>query len=55
MYLVKFSFTEKATKICAIVLHGFEIYIVNVKTMRMIAQIFVAFSEKQNFTKVLTH
>ena len=30
--------------------YGFEIYLVNVKTMRMIAQIFVAFSEKLNFT-----
>ena len=28
----------------------FEIYLVNVKTMRTIAQIFVAFSEKLNFT-----
>ena len=30
--------------------HGFDIYLVNVKTMRTIAQIFVAFSEKLNFT-----
>ena len=30
--------------------YGFKIYLVNVKTMRMIAQIFVAFSEKLNFT-----
>ena len=29
--------------------YGFEIYLVNVKTMRTIAQIFVAFSEKLNF------
>ena len=29
--------------------HGFDIYLVNVKTMRKIAQIFVAFSEKLNF------
>ena len=29
--------------------YGFEIYLVNVKTMRIIAQIFVAFSEKLNF------
>ena len=28
---------------------SFEIYLVNVKTMRMISQIFVAFSEKLNF------
>ena len=32
--------------------YGFEIYLVNVKTIRTIAQIFVAFSEKLNF-KVL--
>ena len=31
--------------------YGFEIYLVNVKTMRMIAQIFVIFSEKLNFTE----
>jgi hypothetical protein len=30
--------------------HGFGIYLVNVKTMRQIAQIFVAFSEKLSFT-----
>ena len=29
--------------------YGFEIYLVNVKTMRVIVQIFVAFSEKLNF------
>ena len=39
---VKFSFSEKATKICTI-------YLVNVKTIRRMAQIFVAFSEKLNF------
>ena len=33
--------------------YGFEIYLVNVKTIRMIAQIFVAFSEKLNFTTCL--
>ena len=32
--------------------HGFDIYLVNVKTMRKIAQIFVAFSEKLKFTEV---
>ena len=31
--------------------YGFEIYLVNVKTIRTIAQIFVAFSEKMNFSK----
>ena len=30
--------------------HGFDIYLVNVKTMRKIVQIFVAFSEKLKFT-----
>ena len=30
-------------------LYGFEIYLVNVKTIRTIVQIFVAFSEKLNF------
>ena len=29
--------------------YGFDIYLVNVKTMRKIEQIFVAFSEKLNF------
>ena len=29
---------------------GFEIYLANVKTVRTTAQIFVAFSEKLNFT-----
>ena len=29
--------------------HGFDIYLVNGKTTRKIAQIFVAFSEKLNF------
>ena len=44
--ILKFSFSEKATKMWP---YGFEIYLVNVKTIRMIAQIFVAFSEKLNF------
>ena len=46
---LKFSFSEKATKILRNLPHGFDIYLVNVKTMRKIAQIFVAFSEKPNF------
>ena len=29
--------------------HDFDIYLVNVKTIKQIAQIFVAFSEKLNF------
>ena len=55
-YLLKFSFSEKATKIGAFLPHGFDIYIVNVKTMRKIVQIFVAFSEKLYliFTKVVS-
>ena len=31
--------------------YGFDIYLVNVKTIRQIVQIFVAFSEKLNFTQ----
>ena len=31
--------------------YGFDIYLVNVKTIRQIVQIFVAFSEKLNFKK----
>ena len=46
---VKFSFSEKATKICTMVLMVFDNYLVNVKTIRKIAQIFMAFSEKLNF------
>ena len=46
---VKFSFSEKATKICTMVLMVFDDYLVNVKTIRKIAQIFVAFSEMLNF------
>ena len=52
---LKFSFSEKATKICRIFLMVLTftkyVYKVNVKTMRKIAQIFVAFSEKQNFNR----
>ena len=33
--------------------YGFVIYLVNVKTMRTIAQIFVAFSEKLNFKELI--
>ena len=57
---VKFSFSEKATIICAIaswfwrllrnLSHGFDFYLVNIKTMRKFAQIFMAFSTKLNFT-----
>ena len=34
--------------------YAFEIYLVNVKTMRTVAQIFVAFSEQLNFKIVET-
>ena len=34
--------------------YGFDIYLVNVKTIRQIAQIFVASSEKLNF-KIVTY
>ena len=47
IFLLKFSFSEKAN-----LPYGFDVYKVNVKTMRQIAQIFVAFSEKLNFTIV---
>ena len=47
--VVKLTFSEKATKICAIFLMVFDIYL-NVKTMRKIVQIFVAYWEKLNFT-----
>ena len=33
--------------------YGFEIYLENVKTIRTIAQIFVAFSKKLNFNRTL--
>ena len=44
---IKFSFSEKATKNLRNLPHGFDL--VGVKTMRKIAQIFVAISEKLNF------
>ena len=47
---VKFSFSEKVTIICAIVLMV-DVYEVNFKTIRTIAHIFVTFSEKLNFTR----
>ena len=38
---------------CAnVLMYGFEIYLVNVKTMRKIKQISMAFSEKLNFRKI---
>jgi hypothetical protein len=44
--LLKLSFSEKATKSCAIFL---KVCFVSVKTMRKIMEVFVAFSEKLNF------
>ena len=52
---LKFSFSEKARKICAIYhLILTFMYLVNVKTMRKIAQFFVAFSEKLYFIEEYT-
>ena len=46
---VQFSFSEKVTKMCAIVPMVLKFtYLVNVKTTRMIAQIFAAFPTKHN-------
>ena len=49
----KFSFSEKATEICAIfrMVLTLNKYL-NVKAMRKIAQIFVGFSEKLNFMSI---
>ena len=53
MPFLKFSFSEKATKTCAnVLMYGFEIHLVNVKTMTTIAKISMAFSEKLNFRKI---
>ena len=43
---LKFSFSEKIVRNRT---YGFEIYLLNVKTIRTIAHIFVAFLEKLNF------
>ena len=52
MSSVKLSFSKKAIKICVIFLMVLTYtYLVNVKTMREIAHIFVTFSEKLYFTK----
>ena len=40
-------FTESTR---AVLINGLDIYLVNVKTIRKIAQMFVAFLEKLNFT-----
>ena len=44
-------FWEDHKKFCNLP-HGFDIYLVIVKTLRKIAQIFVAFSEKLNFKRM---
>ena len=44
--MIKFSFSEKATKNLPNLPYGFEIYLFNVKTIRQLVQMFVAFSEK---------
>ena len=52
---LKFSFSEKATKICEIFLMVLTFMcLVNIKTMRKIAQFFVAFSEKLYFIEEYT-
>ena len=48
--ILKFSLSEKAHKNLRNLPYGFDIYLVNLKTIRQIGQIFVAFSEKLNFT-----
>jgi hypothetical protein len=50
---LKFSFSEKVIKMLRNSPYGFEIYLENVKTIRTIAQIFVAFSKKLNFNRTL--
>ena len=51
MTYVKFSFSEKAIRICAICLMLLNIYLLSERQnfIRQIVQIFVAFSEKLNF------
>ena len=52
-HLIKLSFSGKATKIKNLwnLPHGLDVYkYINVQTMMKIVQIFVAFSEKLNFT-----
>ena len=49
MYIVKFIFSEKATKFCKISIVDLS-YVVPVKSTVEISQNFVAFSEYMNFT-----
>ena len=53
IWFLKFSFSEKATKKLRNLPHGFDIYLVNVKTTRTIVQTFVAFSEKLNISYLI--
>ena len=48
--ILKFSLSEKAHKNLRNLPYGFDIYLVNVKPIRQIAQIFETLSEKLNFT-----
>ena len=49
---LKFSFSEKATIFFAILLMVLTFTIVNVKTIKRMAHIFVVFTEKLNFKAV---
>ena len=49
MWLIKFKYSEKATKFCEILTLLLS-YLVTVKSKGMILQNFVAFSEYMNFT-----
>ena len=52
IYWVKFRFSENAIRICEVNLpRSLDIYLVNVQTMKKIAQIIGAFSEKLNFNQ----
>ena len=42
-FYIIFSFYDKATKILRNPPHGFDIYLLHVKTMMKIAELFVAF------------
>ena len=54
-YIVKVQLFWEGHKNVRNCFYGFEIYLVNIKTMRTIAQIFVAFSEKLNFKNQGVH
>ena len=50
IYIYKVQLCWEGHKNSRNIPHGFDIYLLNVKTMRTIAQFFVAFSENLNFT-----